>query len=358
VAQGVSIRAPLVGRLRRPFMWLVLGISCQFGAIATADTRLPAALDSGSARLALYVLAQEQVPGSAPYIDRLLRDMGFAHPAGAGPQRLSRGVTVAPILEWDDNVNGGTPGGAFSIGGLEFTVDEASRAKAGVMLGASLGLGASYSVGRGNVLRFSVNGAVRHAPRHDATKTNLGASVCGSFDMGDWTWWDACLSATSARTELSSQSEQSVSLSRTKLFSSGFGAHESRVGIRYVLGEDYVKPAVTLGLITAAEFGAVSLSAEVSREVEGRNTTLFGANAALTRPFLGASTTVQAGYRRTGGSAFFGEARTDDIYSLGLSRDIGRGVSATLSVSRTASTVDLFDQTSVYVGFDIGRLRF
>jgi hypothetical protein len=334
-------------------LWLLGGATP-----VAAESLLPAALDSGSARLTLYVLAQERRPGSDPFIDRLLRDLGAAHPRGAGPQRLSRGARVAPILEWDDNVNGGTPGGVFTIGGLDFTVDEASQARAGLMLGASLGLGASYSIGRGMVLRFAVNGTLRHAPREDATKSSLGASVCGSLPGGEWTWWDACLSASAARTELSRQSERAVSVARTVVFPSGIGVHEARIGARYVLGEDFRKPVLTLGLVTAADFGAVVVSAELSPEVEGRNTTLFGARAALTRPVLGASTTVEAGYRRTGGSAFFGDERSDDIWSLGVTRDIGRGVSATLSVSRTLSTVDLYDQTSVYVGVDVAGWRF
>jgi hypothetical protein len=306
----------------------------------------------------LFVLAQDQLPGSDQITARLLRDLGLAHVSGGGPQRMSRTATIAPILEWDDNVNGGTPGGVFSIGGLDFTVDEASKARAGLMLGASLGLGASYSIGRGTVLRFSLNGSVRHAPRDDATKSSMGASVCGSVPEGEWTWWEGCLSASSVRTELSSHFERAVSATRIAVFPSEIGAHEARIGVRYVLGEDFRKPVVSLGLVTAAEFGAVALLAELSPEVEGQNTTLFRARAALTRSVLGASTTVEAGYRRTGGLVFFGDERSDDIWSLGVTRDIGRGVLATLSVSRTMSTVDLYDQTSVYVGIDVAGWRF
>ncbi|MCU0907115.1 MAG: hypothetical protein MUF73_06625 [Rhodobacteraceae bacterium] len=327
---------------------------------------------SGSPRLLLFALTDGRRPGDPPPDPRLVaglaQTLGFAHPAGRGPALLARGMTVAPVLEWDANVNGGIPGGTFNIGPFAFTVDEGSEARAGVMVGASVGATAALSVGRGQVLRFSARAAVRHAPDHGATKIDLGLTACGSFHTGGWGWVDACLGAVQSRNDTGTEVERTASLSRVVVFPSAAGVHEGSVGLRVAaLDGGDVKPSLTMGLVTATGDGAIVLSLEGGPEVEGRNTTLFRANVALTRPVLGRVTTLSAGFRRTGGASFFGQARTDDIWSVGVSRQIGgrggqagvlRGLSARVEVRHTRSTVDLFDGTTVFLGVDLGQMQF
>lgn len=346
-------------------MRLAVAVSLTLALLAAGPSRAQslgsewaAALHARSDRLLLYTILKERPAGALPVARRLLHRTGLAH-TGSGVRRLSFGARVAPILEWDDNINGGTPGSAFQLGPFEFTVDEESRAKSGLVVGASFGASADFALGHQNLLKLGASAAYRYAPAHEMAKSHIAGSACGSFYQGSWTWIETCAFASVQETELSRVHDRTLSLAGVKVFSSPIGSHEARAAVLYSFRDDYEKPTLDLDLVTAHPgLGAISLGLDLSRRIAGENTTIWGASLALARPILGESGSVAVSYHRQGGALFFGDPREDDVYRLSVTRKVSDRLSASLGVTDRRSTIDLYDQTSVFFGLSFDGWRF
>jgi hypothetical protein len=98
-----------------------------------------AAMEAPSPRLRLFALMAERPQGAGQAVAALQKGQGFAHLAGQGPQIVASGVSLGPVLRYDNNINGGTPGDTILIGGLPFTISPDARAISGMVFGAEAG---------------------------------------------------------------------------------------------------------------------------------------------------------------------------------------------------------------------------
>ena len=129
--------------------------------------------------------------------------------------------------------------------------------------------------------------------------------------------------------------------------------------LRQATTKDYKKLSLDLGLTTArAQWGVLETRAEFGQYVAGEHTRLFGATVALTRPILGAQTTLFASYAREGGAVFFGDPRRDQVVSLGLSRPINDVFGLNLSLTDRHSTLANYDGVTLGLDFTFQGLTF
>lgn len=355
-----------IGMKQRVFMKFILATVAVVTAFLetsahaqSIDSEWQSSLYSGSSRLILFSIIKEKPEGSLGFAHELLRRNGLNAEAQSGVQLIQSRTSVSPVLEWDSNINGGTPGDSFFLGNFEFAVDESSRAVAGVLAGLSSSATAHYSLGSGHTLDFGLRASFRHSPKYDLSKTSGQAHACGSYFLDNWAWLETCGRLQYTENDLGSVTDRVAEISGIKIFSSDLGGHEARAGLDVQFREDYAKSLLRLNLTTVRSgVGALALGFNVGEEIKGSNTLLYGATAKLSRPILGERGSVALSWSRLGGSEFFGVAREDDLISLNLTRNISASFSGTIGFTRRVSSIELYDEESFSIGISYGGWTF
>lgn len=318
---------------------------------ATADpvpvqTQWGASFYSGSQRMVLFSLLRDRPEGYLPLARKITGNLGLAHTNGI--RLISRSVDTSPVLEYDDNINGGQPGESFQAGPFEFTVAEDEQAKSGAVLGAELSGTATLAFGDRNRAIFQAANQFAYSPDHRLGRARASASVCLDSYGGNWTWLEACATHSRQSRELSSTRRTTVTFGTSRVFESDLGVHEGNLRLRQLTTADYSKPVLGMSLKTASpSIGTVSLDLEVSAELEGHNTTTRQATAKLSRPLLGVSGSLRVTYARQEGSKFFGQDRRDDVYSLGLTRRLNNRLTVGASVTERKSSIDFYERRTL-----------
>ena len=324
----------------------------------TPEPRWKSAMVSGSSRLAVYSIMRERPQGGETYVSSFMKRDGLLHKDGQGAQRISRYFAVTPLVEHDDNVNGGIPADSVRLAGIEFIVNEEDRAKEGFLLGGQISAGTDYSIADGRVLSFGASAAYQYSFEHDIGKSFIGGNTCLKSHVRKWTWIDSC--AGFRLLEQGSEVQEAyVSAAGTQIFSSSIADHAFELKAEQTFREDYDKFSLGGTLISAVpDVGALRTSLRFGEEIEGEHTTLVDGSISLTRPVYGHLSTIGVSQRYSAGSMFFGEDREDHTTQVSLSVDVTKRLSVSLGYEVTRSTADLYDDDSVSLGVDIRSWQF
>ena len=156
----------MIGGLRLGLI-SALFFACGFAGIVQGQaygSDWQAALEGGSPRLRLFALQIRRPEGAGDYVANLQRHLGLKHPQGKGAAYISHSLTLAPVLDYDANINGGTPGKTIMLGNFVFTLSEKSRAKAGVVAGLAPAANLRFSLRPGMVIEASASASATRAP--------------------------------------------------------------------------------------------------------------------------------------------------------------------------------------------------
>jgi hypothetical protein len=328
-------------------------------SLSAADARWPAAALSGSDRLLAFTLLGERPPGGVPAAAGALRRAGVLEPRGGPLERVSRGITLAPALAWDDNVNGGVPGARLGFGPFVLTVDERSRAKAGVVLGLDGGIEAGWAAGGATLLTVQAAASWRHAPEHDMGWQAGLLRGCAARMVAPWRWVEGCAAVSGIERELSSTAARRLEARHVSLHPGPWASHELSLGVWLEDRDGSVQPGLSARLTSAARIGLIDAFALAGREPEGRAGVTAAGGLGFTRVLLGAPARVAMGFAVERGGAVLGQARKDEVASVSLSRAVAAGVTARLGLARRQSTVDAFEEDlSVSLGLTFRGWRF
>lgn len=305
-----------------------------------------AALAGAAPRLQWFALQSDPAPGAVA----LQRYLGLAHAPGMGPAYVAHELGLAPVLEFDSNINGGTPGGYVQIGGLKFTLTEASKAKAGVVLGMAASASLRLSLAPGRVIEGSASGQIARAPQHDLTRRSYALRLCGAQHLGRSDWLDLCIGRRGTQRALASGDETHAAVGFARQYANRHGLHEASLRLERVDNGHYAKTSLDFGATHAsARLGVVEWRVEWGEYIPGQHTRLGGVALSLTRPLWGAQTTLFVAGAQEGGGAFFGTARTDQVFRLGLTRALHPRLALTLSAEDRRSSLENY--TGVTMGF-------
>lgn len=315
--------------------------------------RVQAALLSGSTRLAGFALMRDRPAGGGPLLARLMQAEGMLHDGRDGPVLLWRGVSVRPVLRWDDNINGGIAGDTISVGGLDLTVDAASRARGGLVVGAAASVGARYRLAPGRMMRLSAQAMAVHAPRHELWRGEAAAEACIAQALPGWRFLDACAGHSLARSDLSDANLSWAGLRGTGHFEAAGGLHALSLGLRQTWRDDYAQGLLDLSLDSALpRIGALGLHLSVGEAVAGHNAIRYRAGASLTRRVAGRRVSLGLDWQREEGSAVFGTPRRDALHTLGVEVELSPRLTLRLAGQRRSSTIAMYDENRLIL--DIG----
>lgn len=345
-----------------PFALRILFAACAalWSGLANAqphDSHWQAAMQASSERFRLFALMAQRPDGAGDAVAALQLGQGFAHLPNQGPQRVASGISLGPVLRYDNNINGGTPGETILIAGFPFTISAESRAKQGLVLGVSAGGNLRLSLSPTTIL--DANLSASKAKGQGSLVQSAAASVCLGQFLGGTNWLDLCIQRDKSERALSQNDQTTASIGLTQQFATDFALFEAQAKLRQAMTGDYDKLFLDLGLATArAQWGLLETRAEFGQYILGEHTRLFGASLLLSRPILGVNTTLFASYSREGGANFFGAPRRDEVVSLGLSRPINDVLGLNLSLQDRASTLANYDGVTFGVDFTFRNFTF
>lgn len=337
----------------------VLPLAAQTFGAQPYDSDWQAAMAAGSPRLRLFALMVARPAGAGGTVAALQNLQGFGHPAGAGPRLIQRGLSIGPVVSYDNNINGGTPGKTINLGGLIFQLAPKSQAKSGLILGLAPSGNLRFSIAKGTVIDAHLSLMGAHSFAQDLSVTSYDASLCAGQYLGHSDWLDLCFGQNGFRRALSDGSETAISLGFTRQFATGIGLHEANVNLRQIRNADYDKLTAAFGLTTArASLGVLEARLEKGQYISGQHTRLLGASLSLTRPIFGKTTSIFAKYGYEAGAAFFGNPRYDHVYTLGATRPLSDHFGVTVSVQNRTSTLANYDGVTFGLDFTFQDLTF
>ncbi len=321
------------------------------------DSHWQAALQASSQRMRLFALMSARPTGAAEMVGALQRAQGFAHRRFHGPQIVSADIRLAPVLEFDNNINGGTPGTTILVGGLPFGIPLEQRATQGMIWGAKLQGNVRSSMAPRTIIDAHLSATM--AQGQGLTIQTATVHLCLGQFLGGADWLDMCVQRDLADRALSHSDQTTTSIAFSQQFATDFALSEAQVILRHSVLQDYQKLSLDFGLTTArAQWGVLETRAEFGQFISGQHTRLFAATLALKRPIFGADTTLFAAYSHEGGANFFGTPRWDDLVGFGMSRPINDIFGLSLSLQNRDSTLANYRGITLGLDFTFSGLTF
>lgn len=308
-------------------------------------------------RLALFVLAYDNLTHTHNAIDRAKRAQGLG--GGAYPYPIDRTINFTPLLYFDANINGGTPGDTVMIGGLPLVLAQDARAVQGMMAGGQISLRAAAALGHGRVVSVQGDAAAAQQIGSFLRSARAHLQLCGAQYLGAARWFDICAAQNISARALVQTRSQTASAALAQQFKTQRGYGQLGLSLRRQIFTGYALDSAAFTLTLADEHrGLIQIQTEVGAPAAGQMSRMYGASASVTQPIWGAQTTVFAQFTRDGGGEFFGQARQDTAVTLGMTRPFGRGQSVTLTAARTLSNISNFTDTALGLAYNFAPRRF
>lgn len=325
---------------------------------------LRSSVSSGSERLALY--SYTEFLKVNPSLDALnvvnTQMQRLAFPILDGQLQtgvISRQGRAAPVLSYDDNINGGNRNASFELGGFVFEGAPNTISKEGVVVGAEVDGTLRYAYGRGRYLDVSGGISAVYSPEYDQAKYTASVNVCSKNHVQDWTFVDFCASAAGQSTDLSESVSYVVSGSVTQLFSFGGYDHEVRGSLEQNYFEDYDQAQLGAALTTSLGTpGSVTIGFEVGEDVADElhlnNRIHVSYNTSVFRRPV--SFQVERGLY--GGGTFFGQDRVDEALVLGVRTRVSEQITVGITARQNRSTIDFYDYNAIGLSFGFTGFQF
>jgi hypothetical protein len=324
---------------------------------------LRSSVSSGSERLALYsyteFLKKSPSVRTLNIVNNQMQRLAFPIIDNGQPQTgiILRQGSLAPILSYDDNINGGNRNSSFELGGFVFEGAPATIAKQGIVLGGEVGGTLRYAYGRGRYLDVSGGLSAVYSPEYSLLKYAASASVCSKNHVKGWTFVDFCASAGGQKTDLSDSVGYAASMSVTQLFSLGGYDHQIEGSLKQNYFEDYNQfqfgGALTTSLGNPGSFTVgFGLGEDVNGKLHLNNRVYVGYNTSLfERPM-----SFQIERAVYDGGTFFGQNRVDKTLVLSMRSQISKQMTLSINARRNDSTIDFYKSDTI--GFSFGFTGF
>ncbi|WP_168217639.1 hypothetical protein, partial [Paracoccus liaowanqingii] len=312
-------------------------------------------------RLRLRVHAQALAAGALPPrgVARMRADMvRQGHYFDGGPPALvARDTSVAPMLAWDGNINGGVLQDRFVFNGLTFEAAPDVRAKSGLVAGASAAGVMRHAWQTGRLIEIRGAAEIGWSPRHRIGRADAMASVCLQNHLRGWSFLDLCGTAARYWRELDRGTAYQRSAGIVQVLAAENSAHQLEVRASRVSGSG--QDQTRLALSAESVWNRLASRAELTlgqprddatllhHRLDGGVTWLMG-----DRPVsLDLQTQVLEG------GAFLGVPRRDRVWGLSLSTRLRPGASLRVGVIDSRSTAGIANYRQVTLDLRLDRLR-
>lgn|GEM_PF-1162972 len=297
---------------------------------------------SGSERLRLRARGDAMAAGviSEQGFRGFQRDMQLQGFDGLGTtgQRLS----LAPVLAFDDNINGGLLEDRLWLNGWLFVADPAMKAKSGLVAGGTLAGTLRQVWSEGRVLSVAALSELAWSPRHSIGRGDLMLRGCALNHLQGWSFLDLCATGQRSFRQRSTQNHLDLSLNLHQIFATPSGYHDASLSLISVRPEGEEPQArLTLAAESLWSFGVTDVALTLGQRRADETRLRHRLSAGVTALALGRPVSLDLSQEVSSGGRFAGIARHDRITSARLSAPVTATLSARLGLVRARSTVSI-----------------
>lgn len=350
-------------RRQRPGLSLALALGLITGAVpAQAQPPEPQRLEkiaahaalATSERLRLRVRGDAMTAAvlSEPGFRAFQRDMRLQGFDGTG--LTERRLSAAPLLAFDENINGGLMEDRLWLNGWLFVADPALKAKSGLVAGGTLGGSLRHAWSEGRSLSLSAVSELAWSPRHHIGRGDLMLRTCALNHLQGWSFLDLCATGQRSFRQHSTQSHLDLNLSLHQILATPLGYTDASLSLSSARPEgERAQTRITLGAGSLWSFGATDFALTLGRRVEGETRLRHRISAGVTLLPRGRPVTLDLAQEVSSDGSFAGIARHDRVTSARISAPLSAGISAGLGLVRARSTVSIasYDRVSFELRF-------
>ena len=277
----------------------------------------------------------------------------------ANPETVTN-FSLAPVLSYSHNINGGNKPEPLTVGSIVFNGDPANYKKEGIITGLNATQSARLFYGHGRYLDASVTAGSAYSFEHDLALANVNLHACNINHLSNWWFLDICGDKAMAYRDLtqSQATTQSISLSRFLKTSDG-AFSQLRFGAQEYKTDDYAQNQLVVGIDTFAPSGTyTAFDVTFGAPIQNELTTEFGFKAEVSTFIKDHPVSVSFSYENNTGGLFFSQTRNETHYSITATLPISQQVTASVGYSVTDSTIDYFDSAAPTFGLSFAPLKF
>lgn len=321
--------------------------------------RVTTAFNAKSPRLALFSLLKERAAGSEAIRLKLLHGQGMMRRSDGAAFPIEGSMTVQPLLGFDGNINGGIPAESINLAGLEFLVDEDSRAEAGYWFGIRVGSEVTVTIFEGRILSFYGIATGAKQLEGDYFRFETAFGLCSKNYIANWWFLDACYRSIRSQKELMDDESSGLSLQITKVSDFQFGTFEGRLKAEREQKNQQSRMVYSIdGIATLGVKGSLRVGLLTAERYDGISGVVTAASIGFTRPIAGGLTSVDFSYANEEGSSFFGNERSEITRVIRISRQISPKIDVFGSYEHVRSTIEAFNDDVAVLGVEFAGWSF
>lgn len=330
-------------------------------ALADVADRARMAALASSERLRLRAFGQVLSASRAGPAEtaRLRAEMVRQGHYAQGPTVVAREVWVAPLLAWDQNINGGVLQDRFWLNGLMFQANPAYVAKAGPVTGLMTGGSLRLAWDEGRTLELRGQTELGWSPRHDLARGDALLSVCSRNHVSGWTFLDLCARGQRSWRDLANRSAWQQSVGMAQVVAGADSLHE--IGLTHIRtgGPDRsTQDQLALSLQSVWNRATTDISLTLGRKVPGEIALDWRVDASVGWFGAGRGWVLGLWHQRADGCAFLGLPRKDSGSGITLSTRLRQGVDLRLGYATNRSTAAFADYSQITLDLRFQGLRW
>lgn len=295
-------------------------------------------------------------------IDYRLKKEGYERGLGL-PGRVddfSFNSYIAPVLDYETDINGGNPNKPLQLGDISFTGEPDLVRKEGIVAGARSGAYGRFLLGEGRYVDYGFEMSYAHSFEHDIGLQRRFVNVCSKNHINNWWYIDGCANSSYVEQDLTEKLRNTLSLTTSKLFTlAGDSHHQASFGVNRVYDKDYEQNQLVLGLDTIHSNGWYSsINTVFGESIDGEMATREAVSASLALPVRNRRLTLSASYSESDGAKLLGFKRADDTWSVSAAYNVYKAVDLSVGYTETVSTIDYFDVSTPTVSVSFTPISF
>lgn len=353
--------------MQSPNSWVKLLLAAGFSAAASLAQAQSADLSgsvglAGSEHLRLRALGSGITSGSPTTAvnQRMRQELSYqGYYAKRGQiKAVARQVWLSPLLGWDGNINGGVLRDRIDFNGLTFEVDPDYRAKAGVVVGGSVGAMTRLAWDEGRVIDLVAQAELGWSPKHEVGRQDLFLQACSRNHLMGWSFLDLCAAGSRSFRELGDSTSHRLSADVAQVFALGPSLHELGFTLARADSQTEDQNRVGLSLDSLWRGSSTSVALSLGEAIPDATVMRERLDLGLKHPVLGRDIGLDLWGQRAEGSAFLGTPREDKVWGFGISTDLRPGLGLRLGYSDSTSTAAIADYEQVTLDLRFDRLRW
>ena len=212
----------------------------------------------------------------------------------------------------------------------------------------------------GQYVNYGVTASYAHSPEFGLGITTTGVNVSSINHIQNWWYFDAHITTSRVRKDITDNTTSTISLVTSKVYSSGGDSYsEASFGISRYFADSYTQNQFTLGYDTIHSNGMFSsVDVMFGEALEGQLTTRFSSRARVSMQLVNKPLSLTARYSTADGGMMFGFERNENTYEISATYPIWGNLKATVGYRVTDSTIDYFDVDTPSFGVEFTSIQF